>query len=114
MCESRTAAGIAFQNVGFATECALKAYIMRRERFNRWPSKASRPDLHTHDLRKLMQIAGIVVHPKDALAPSWHIVLQWDRDQGYDPNPMPRKVARSMVEAAFGSAGVVAWLRQQI
>jgi hypothetical protein len=41
-------------------------------------------------------------------------VLQWDRGQGYDPSPMPRKVARSMIEAAFGDNGVVTWIRKTL
>lgn len=113
MCEDRKAAGMAYGHVGFGAECALKAYIMHKERFNQWPSKDSRPDLHTHNLRDLMDIAGIPRDPKGPLAPQWAVVLQWNRAQGYDPKPTPRKVARQMVEAAFGSDGVVTWIRQQ-
>lgn len=109
----RTAAQ-AFWHVGLAAECALKAYIMRVERLNSWPSKASRKELYTHDLKKLMAIADIVLSPADKTAPAWHVVLQWDRAQGYDPRPTPPRVARSMIEAAFGEDGVVTWLRSQL
>ncbi len=111
LCEHKIAAGQALFHVGSATECALKALIMKRERFNGWPSQKARKDLYTHDLRVLAEIAGIEFNPSGPIAPGWHVVLAWDRNQGYDPKPMPRKVARAWVEAAFGEKGVVTWIR---
>jgi hypothetical protein len=112
LAEDKIAAGQALFHAGMAIECALKAYIMHRERLNGWPSREARPELYVHDLRKLREIAGI---PLDALtpqAPHWHLLLQWDRGQAYDPEPMPLKVARSWVDAAFGQGGLVTWIRQ--
>jgi hypothetical protein len=63
---------------------------------------------------KLVQIAGIPLKTKDPVGPSWKVVLDWDRNQAYDPNPMPRRVARSMIEAAFGPQGVVTWIRETL
>lgn len=112
--EDKLAAGQALFHAGLGVECALKAYIMWRERLNGWPSKDARKELYTHDLRELAEIAGIRKAPDDPVAPALHIMLQWDRNQGYDPKPMPRKVARSYVEAAFGERGVVTWLRSSL
>ena len=114
LCENKVAAAQGMFHAGLSVECALKAYIMRRERLNGWPSKPTRPELYTHDLRKLTAIAGINLTPSDPVAPAWHVLLQWDRNQGYDPKPMPRRVARSFVEAAFGTLGVVTWLRANL
>ena len=111
MSGDRVAAPQALFHVGFAAECALKALIMSRERLNGWPSKASREELYTHDLRVLARIAGVNLSATDIHAPSWHLVLQWDRNQGYDPQRMPRKVAKNWVEAAFGPDGVVTWIK---
>jgi hypothetical protein len=112
LAESRVAAAQAYSHAGFAVECALKAYIMWKGRLNGWPDRDSRPELYTHDLRKLVGIAGIQLSTIDPIGPSWKVVLDWDRNQAYDPNPMPRRVARSMVEAAFGQKGVVTWIRE--
>ena len=112
--EDKRACAQAVLHAGFAVECALKAYIWNRERFNQWPSKEARPDLYIHDLARLRQIAGIDVKPTEPTAPYWHTMLQWNRNQGYDPKPMPRKVARAYVEAAFGSDGVATWLRLKL
>src|SRR5277367_3907104 len=112
LAENRLAAAQAYFHVGLATECALKAYIMWKERLNSWPDRVSRRELYTHDLRELVELAGIELRTTDPTGPSWAVVLQWDRSQGYDPNPMPRKVAGSMIEAAFGDDGVVTWIRR--
>jgi hypothetical protein len=114
LANDRLAAGQAYFHVGFAAECALKAYIMWKERLNTWPDNALRPELYTHDLRKLVRIAGIPLTTKDRVGPSWKVVLDWNRNQAYDPNPMPRRVARSMIEAAFGQEGVVTWIRETL
>lgn len=94
-------------------EFALKAVICNRERFNAWPSKAMRPDLHTHDLKALFRAAGVDPRaaPRD-VQPAIRQVLDWNRNHDYSAAPMPRKVARGMVEAAFGPNGVVGWLRR--
>ena len=109
---SRVAAGQAMFHVGLAVECALKAYIMRKERLNGWPSRESRRDLYTHDLRQLLSASGLVIAHSDPIAPALSVILQWDRNQAYDPAPMPRKVARQWVESAFGPEGVNEWLRR--
>jgi HEPN domain-containing protein len=110
--ESRLSAAQALFHVGSATECALKALIMQRERLNNWPARDMRPELWTHSLWRLIRIAGVELDPNDEGAASWHVVLNWDRNQAYDPKPMPRKVARQWVAAAFDEEGVVTWIRR--
>ena len=114
LCDDKRAASQGYFHAGLAVECALKAYIMRVERLNSWPSRQHRPELYTHDLRQLLTIAGIRVLHSDPQAPCWHVVLQWDRSQNYSPRPMPRKVAKSLYEAAFSADGVVTWIRQKL
>jgi hypothetical protein len=101
----------AILHAGFSIECLLKATIMKVERFNTWPSQSARGDLYTHDLRRLVEIAGITLTPDSQSAAEWSIVLQWDRRQGYDPNTMKRRVVRSYLEAAFGPTGVAKCLK---
>ena len=71
LADDRLAAAQAYFHVGFAAECALKAYIMWSERLNSWPDKGSRPELYTHDLRKLVEIARIELRTRDPIGPSW-------------------------------------------
>src|SRR4051812_25107550 len=49
LCENKVAAAQGMFHAGLSVECALKAYIMRGERLNGWPSKLTRPELYTHD-----------------------------------------------------------------
>lgn len=79
---------------GTAVEFALKAVICEREKFNAWPSKAHRPDLHIHDLRKLLAAAGVDLRsvPK-GVRPSLRQVLDWDRNHDYSSARMRRKMA---------------------
>ena len=112
MVDSKLHAHEAWMQAGSAVEYALKALIHRRERFNAWPSKSARPELHTHDLRKLCAMAGVDVRrvPRH-LRGSLKTVLDWDRSHEYTGARMSRANARSMVEAAFADTGIVAWLR---
>lgn len=111
LCGNPAAASMGHHHAGFVVECCLKAYIMHRERLNSWPSIAARRELYTHDLRRLAAIADITMSPLDELAPAWHVVLEWDRNQAYDPAHMPPKVAWAMYQAACGEKGVATWLR---
>lgn len=101
----------AWSAAGHAVEFSLKAVIMRRNRFNEWPDARSRPDLNVHNLRSLMELAGI-----DRTSIPRHLrakvktVLDWERAHDYNAGPMSRRQARTMVDAAFGDDGVIAWL----
>ena len=100
-----------WRETGFAVECFLKAAIMSKERWNRFPSRESRPDLYTHDLRRLLELLSIDLktlhsHP---VAPKLNTVLGWKRSHGYNPTAMSEKYASAIFEAAFDD-GVVEWL----
>ena len=83
---------------------------MHNERLNTWPSRESRPDLYVHNLKQLAIAARIVVLPTEVVAPAWKTVLDWKRDDSYISQRMSRKIARELVEAGFGSEGVLPWL----
>ncbi len=109
-----TAWGQCIFHLGLTVECLMKARIMQRGRFNTWPSRSMRRDLYTHDLRTLAAMADMPTDPLDAIAPALHIVLQWDRNQGYEHRPPRRPVVDGFMEAAFGPDGVATWLRRTL
>lgn len=113
-CESRTAAQQGYFHAIMAVECALKALIWHNERFRSRPTLPQRPDLYSHNIRLLKENAAIKLKPSDPSGVSWAVVLSSDRGQYYDPKPMPRKIARQMVDAAFGEVGVVTWIRRTL
>ena len=49
----------AYYLAGYAIECALKAYIAAQLRENEIPDRAFVNDIYTHDLRKLIRLAGL-------------------------------------------------------
>lgn len=110
--EDKVAAREAILAAGSAVEFALKAVIMKRERFNSWPERSSRPEIYTHDLYTLFELAGIdhAMMPV-RLRARWKVVLSWNRWMDYEYGRVPRRVARDMVEAAFADDGVVPWLK---
>lgn len=107
----KNAANQGYFHVGLAVEAALKAYIFKNERFTQWPNRRDDPNLYTHNLWKLFERSGIIVDKQSNFAPSWNVVLQWNRLQGYDCGKMPCNVAQSFYDAAFGECGVVIWLQ---
>jgi hypothetical protein len=112
---SKVAANQCYFHTIMAAECALKAYIWHVERFNEWPSKEARPDLHKlHNLEKLRKAAKIELRSSDPTAPKWATILKADRNQYYVADTMPRSVAKAMVDAVFGENGVVTWIRQTL
>lgn len=100
---------VAWNMCGFAVEYALKAAIMSRERLNRWPDKATDEEIWTHDLRRLLKRLGHppeTFDPRDPVAPSLKLVLEWRRNQSYTAAKFELKVCRDMFEA---TSGVVKW-----
>jgi len=103
----------AWEATGFAVECALKAYIMRARGLNVWPDDRKSP-LWTHDLRSLLDQSGLSIKEEsEGLLASWMTVLTWRREHAYSGGRFPRKIAAEMVKAAFGTEGVVQWLKSQ-
>lgn len=102
----------AWFNTGFSIECLLKAAIMQKTGWNRWPTRDQRPDLYTHDPRALTKELGITLSGlrKHAVGPSLKIVLQWERAHGYGTASVPEKFAEQMWDAAFGAEGVAEWI----
>ncbi len=106
----------AYEQAGYAVECALKARIMRHERLNQWPSRQRRRDLYTHDLALLLTMAGLEDRVLAAMADgsdigvAWSIVKEWSVDVRYTRAMRP-KLARDMVWAVSSSgAGLVSWI----
>ena len=112
MLDNRRAFMEAWHRSGEAAEYALKGYIHRRNFNGDWPTRAQRPDLHTHDLRTLFDLTGL---DRTAMPPNTRAALMtvfgWDRDHAYTLDRLARSEARAMYEAVFGPEGLLEWLR---
>jgi HEPN domain-containing protein len=117
----------AYYLAGYAVECALKACIAKRTREHDFPEKKLVIDSHTHDLGKLLDLAGLSDLLKNDVAGNielkldWETVREWSEqsryrlyDQLYDGNPFgglhDAKLLIDAVESKKG--GVLRWIRQ--
>jgi len=117
----------AYYLAGYAVECALKASIAKRTQLHDFPDKKLVNDSHSHDLGKLLELAGLSdllkndVTSNVELKLDWETVRDWSEqsryqlyDQLYDGNPFgglhEAKLLIDAVESEKG--GVLRWIRQ--
>lgn len=80
----------AYYLVGYAVECALKACIAKQTNKHDFPNRRLATDCWTHDLEKLVQLAGIKqdldrdMKTSPALQVNWAIVKDWSESDRYD------------------------------
>ncbi|HXB21520.1 MAG TPA: hypothetical protein VNV88_09065 [Candidatus Solibacter sp.] len=80
----------AYYLAGYAVECALKACIARQTKRYEFPPKVRHVhDVYTHDLDKLLRLAGLDkqlesdIQTNTALAINWAVVKDWDEEKRY-------------------------------
>jgi HEPN domain-containing protein len=107
----------AYYLAGYAVECGLKACIAKQVERHDFPDKKLANDSYTHDLTKLVGIAGLKNRLDAALSAdkafelNWHVVSEWSEAERYNSN-ISRDEARKLYGAITGRrSGVMAWLR---
>jgi len=107
----------AYYLFGLAIECAIKSCIARRTRRHDFPDKQVVSESHTHDLTKLMKIAGLepalllesAAHP--LFATNWNVVKDWKVETRY--LIVGQQKASDMRSAVVGKPhGVMSWIRR--
>lgn len=103
---------LSWEHTGFAVECYIKAAIMKKNGWNRWPSYSDRPDVWTHEPMLLLKVLGVTIEGLSGHPVRFRLktVLDWRRRHGYNPNAMPEKFADQIYRDAFDSDGVVEWI----
>ena len=116
----------AYYLAGYAVECALKACIAKRTREHDFPEKKLVIDSHTHDLGKLLDLAGLSDLLKKDVAGNielkldWETVREWSEQSRYDicdDDPIGHwsreASARSLIDAVESKkGGMLRWIRQ--
>jgi len=107
----------AYYLAGYAVECALKACIAKQIRRHDFPDKKLVSDSYTHDLVKLVGIAGLKSKLDVALAAdktfelNWTIVRDWSEEDRYNFS-ISNAEARDLYSAITARrTGVMTWLR---
>jgi HEPN domain-containing protein len=107
----------AYYLAGYAVECALKACIAKRFSRYEFPDKKIVDDSWTHDLRKLLVVAGIDdarlrrSSGDDVFQRNWEIVTAWSEDSRY--RTVDRASCRAFLDAIMEEHhGLLPWIKQ--
>ncbi len=80
----------AYYLVGYAVECALKACVARQIKAHDFPDKKLVNEAYTHDLEKLVRVAGLAPdfdrarRANSNLDLNWAVVKDWSESSRYD------------------------------
>lgn len=107
----------AYYLAGYAVECALKACIAKKIRRFEFPDKKFVIDSYTHDLTKLIKIAGLESDHKGEqstnanFSTNWAIVKEWDETSRYET--FNRVQSKELIDAITSTTGgVLLWIRK--
>lgn len=109
----------AYYLAGYAVECALKACLAKQTKKHDFPNKKLGTEAWTHDLQRLVQLAGLSaaldqgmkVNP--ALELNWSIVKDWSEAVRYELG-ITSAEARDLYSACTTRRnGVLAWIRER-
>ena len=108
----------AYYLVGYAVECALKACVARRTRRFDFPDRKVVNDSYTHDLEKLLSVAGLKeelqkeLGSNRAFANSWAIAKDWSEEIRYSTT-VTKVDAEDLYSAVTARRnGVLTWLKK--
>jgi len=109
----------AYYLAGYAVECALKACIAKKVRRHDFPEKDTVNESYTHNLEKLLKVAGLAPQ-RQALSNAnpqfdvnWGIVKDWSAQKRYNPTISPVEARQLYSAITARQHGVMAWLRSQ-
>jgi HEPN domain-containing protein len=107
----------AYYLAGYSVECALKACIAKQTNRYDFPNKRLAGEAWTHDLQRLVQLAGVwpdlerEMEVSPALRLHWAIVRGWSESVRYDMT-ISRDQARNLYSACTRRrTGVLVWIR---
>jgi hypothetical protein len=106
----------AYYLAGYAVECALKACIAKGYGPEEWPEKQFVADCHTHEILKLVRLAGLEGQraadsaANSNLATNWGIVKDWTERSRYERHSLAN--AQRLYEAITNATdGVLPWIK---
>jgi HEPN domain-containing protein len=105
----------AYYLAGLAVECALKARIARDVRRFTFPDRRLAERAFTHDLKKLLDSAGLksdLENAPDVIQIRWDLVFNWSVDVRYKSGLSADDCSRYL-RAIFGPGGILPWLKQR-
>lgn len=108
----------AYYLAGYSVECALKACIARKTcRFD-FPDRKAVLDSHTHDVQKLVELAGLkpqldATFSADGVFKSnWLLITAWKVEDRYNLNILPDDAEELYRAISAKKSGMMAWIRR--
>lgn len=109
----------AYYLAGYAVECALKACVARRFRRHDIPDRNVVNDVYTHDVDRLLDLAGLrstfqqdaAAHP--GLRTNWNTVKDWRETARYEPDITEQRALKFYSACTARRYGFLGWLRRQ-
>lgn len=108
----------AYYIIGYAVECALKACVSRQVKQYNFPDKRLANEAFTHDLERLVGIAGLAFDFRNDrkankdLDDNWKVVKDWKETSRYDIG-ITQQQAFDLYSACTGQNGVLLWIKKQ-
>lgn len=109
----------AYYLTGYSVECALKACIAKQTNKHDFPNRKLAGEAWTHDLQKLVQLAGVGpdlerdMKASPSLQLNWTIVKDWSEAVRYDMT-ITTAQARDLYSACTARrTGILAWIRRR-
>lgn len=103
--------------MGYSVECAIKAAIAKQIKRHEFPNKRLANDSYTHDLKSLLQTAGLwttfdaAMTAAPPLALNWAVVKDWSESSRYILTTSEGQ-ARDLYSACTARThGLLAWLK---
>lgn len=103
--------------MGYSIECAIKAVIAKKTRRYDFPNKQFTLECYMHDLKKLLQAAGVWqelerdMRTNSNLSDNWAVVKDWSETSRYDCT-VSEGQARDLYSACTArSNGILQWLK---
>ncbi len=107
----------AYYLAGYSVECLLKAKIAGNVRKHDFPDKALANAAYTHELEKLVGLAGLKIELDQSLATNqdlssnWSVVKDWKEDKRYDVS-IKAHTARDMISSINDPInGIAQWIK---
>lgn len=108
----------AYYLIGYAVECALKACIAKQVKQYDFPDKKLANEAFTHDLKKLIRVAGLSRQlesdrkSNENLNQNWAVVKDWNESVRYEVS-ITESEAQDMYTSITGRDGLLPWIKEQ-
>lgn len=103
---------------GYIIECALKACIAKQTQRGDFPDKKKASDSYTHDLEKLISVAGLrMALDKEKKANQkfdayWAVVKDWSEESRYLKTVSAQQAMNFLNAISETKNGVLQWIKQ--